>query len=84
MRYNKTVVDRYVMTIGTGIGGTEEIQKSEYDLILEKVNNIPQNEGKYYKLRNDDFTWEEFDMPPMPEEEMSAEEALALITGGEI
>lgn len=84
MRYYKSIIDNYLIAIGTGSGNTE-ITESEYNQILSIIQNRPQAEGKGYKLKAD-LTWEEYDLPPESEpsddDEISDDEALSIITGG--
>ena len=85
MRYYKQIIDNYLTAIGTGPGNIE-ITEAEYNQILSIIQNRPQSEGKGYKLKTD-LTWEEYYLPPEPEpsdeDEISAEEALDIILGGE-
>ena len=84
MRYNKQTSNNYILAIGTGYGGTE-ITETEYNEIMEIIQNHPTAEGKGYRLKAD-LTWEEYDLPPVPElsddDEISTEEALDIILGG--
>lgn len=79
--YVKVIEDGYIVTIGTGIVG-EEITEEEYTEILENITNKPKPEsGKDYRLKID-LTWEEYDLPiPSEEDELTAEEALSILTG---
>jgi len=67
MRYYKKIETNYLIAIGTGAGGPE-ITSAEYDQIMEIIKNRPQADGKGYKLKAD-LTWEEYDLPPVEEEE---------------
>ncbi len=84
MKHFKQLFDDYITAIGTGTGG-EEITEDEYNNIMSIVQSRPQAEGKGYKLKAD-LTWEEYDLPPMPEpsddDEITDTEALQIITGG--
>lgn len=73
MRHYKQLSDNYITAIGTGYGG-EEITEAEYNAIMAIIRNRPQAEGKGYRLRAD-LTWEEYDLPPEPEqpEELTVE-----------
>ena len=75
----------HIIAIGTGYGGTE-ITEAEYNEIMAIIQNHPTAEDKGYRLKAD-LTWEEYDLPPEPEpsdeDEISAEEALDIILGGE-
>ena len=68
MRYNKTIRDGYIVSIGTGNGGTE-ITREEYDEILAVIKGRPTPpEGFDYRLRTD-LTWEAYELPPVEETE---------------
>ena len=83
MRYYKQIESGYILSIGTGGGGTE-ITEQEYNSIMTVIQNKPQRtETTDYKLKTD-LTWEEYELPPVPEdEEIGDEEALGIITGSE-
>ena len=84
MRYNKQTSNNYILAIGTGYGGTE-ITEAEYNEIMAIIQNRPTAEGKGYRLKTD-LTWEEYDLPPVPEpsddDEISTDEALNILLGG--
>lgn len=86
MRYNKTVQNDYIVSIGTGDGG-EEITREEYEATLAVIKNAPKpTDGLAYRLRAD-LTWEEYEQPPIeepetPEAEPTTEEMLAAIKEG--
>lgn len=51
MRYYKIIENNIIIAIGIGLGG-EEIEKTQYDEIYEKIKNIPQaDDGYVYKLK---------------------------------
>lgn len=83
-RYYKQTDDVYIFTVGVGVGGME-ISAAEYSEILSIIQNRPIAEGKGYRLKAD-LTWEEYDLPPVPEpsddDEISADEALNILLGG--
>lgn len=84
MHCYKVVKNGYVVVVGMGYGGTE-ITFEEYNSILAVMQNRPDPpEGYDYRLR-EDLTWEEHELPVIDtaEEEISDEEALAIILGGE-
>ena len=74
-----------LLAIGTGPGGTE-ITEAEYNKIMAIIQSCPNVDGKGYKLKAD-LTWEEYDLPPVPEpsddDEISTDEALNILLGGE-
>lgn len=84
MRYNKQTSNNYILAIGTGYGGTE-ITETEYNDIMAIIQSCPKVEGKGYRLKSD-LTWEEYDLPPVPEpsddDELSDAEALNILLGG--
>ena len=83
MRYFKSLSDGYIYAIGTGPGGTE-ITEAEYNDIKSVIDNMPQAESGY-RLKMDQ-TWELYELPAAPEDadqELTAEEALNIIVGGE-
>lgn len=82
MRYYKMMDDGYLVQIGTGFGG-EEITAEEYRTIQEIILTVPPApEGCDYRLKAD-LTWELYELPAL-EEELTGEEALAIILGGDI
>ena len=84
MRYYKQIQDNYILAIGTGYGN-DEISEQEYNEIMSVVRSCPNEEGKGYRLKAD-LTWEEYDLPPVPEpsddDEISTDEALNILLGG--
>lgn len=84
MRYYKIISDDYLLSVGTGGKTGEEITEAEYDNIMAVVHNAPiAPDGYGYRLKAD-LTWEQYEMPVVVEEELTAEEALAIILGGEV
>ena len=83
-RYYKQTDGMYILTVGVGVGGIE-ISVDEYREILSVIQNRPIAEDKGYRLKAD-LTWEEYDLPPVPEpsdnDEISTDEALNIILGG--
>lgn len=81
MRYYKQISDGYILTVGTGAGGTE-ITKAEYDRILAVIRaKPPRTETEDYHLR-EDLTWEPYAAEPLPEPELDDTEALNILLGG--
>ena len=75
MRYNKTIDSGYIISIGTGSGGTE-ITEQEYAEILAIIRNKPTaREGFDYRLKTD-LTWEEYELPHVEPEPLTDEEAI--------
>ena len=80
MRYYKFIIDGYIMSIGTGNGGTE-ITESEYNEIMTIIQNRPSDTVTIgYRLKAD-MTWEAYEKEPVPEDEPTAEELLSILTG---
>ena len=83
-RYYKQTDNMYILAVGVGVGGME-ISAAEYSEILSIIQNRPIAEGKGYRLKAD-LTWEEYDLPPVPEpsddDEISTDEALNILLGG--
>lgn len=84
MRYYKKIENDYIHVIGTGPGG-EEITQEEYENILSAIRNRPTPDPGYdYRLRVD-LTWALVEAPAEPvDDEISADEALDIILGGEV
>lgn len=83
MRYYKMISDGYLLSIGSGGKSGEEITEKEYNDILNAIHNAPvAPDGYAYRLKTD-LTWELYEMPVVVEEELTAEEALTIILGGE-
>ena len=71
MRYYKIIEDGYVLSIGTGSGGSE-ITKEEYEDIISVIRSAPTAEVGYgYRLKTD-LTWELYELPPVEEVEQEA------------
>ena len=83
-RYYKQTDNMYILAVGVGVGGIE-ISADEYSEILSVIQNRPTAEGKVYRLKAD-LTWEEYDLPPVPEpsddDEITDTEALEILLGG--
>ena len=85
-RYYKQTDRMYILAIGVGVcvGGIE-ISADEYSEILSVIQNRPTAEGKGYRLKTD-LTWEEYDLPPVPEpsddDEISNDDAINILLGG--
>lgn len=80
--YYKNVVDGYITSIGTGAGQTE-ITQDEYEYILTAIQSRPTPEpGFDYRLR-EDMSWELVERPIDDDPELSEQEAMDIILGGE-
>lgn len=75
MRYYKTIIDGYLVSVGTGTGGTE-ITESEYNGLLSIIHNRPTPQSGYdYKLKADTLTWELVELPPIDDTDDEATES---------
>ena len=82
MRCYKVIEDGYLLSIGTGLGGSE-ITKEEYENLLSVIRSAPTAEpGFQYRLKAD-LTWDLVEAPGDTDPELSDSEALAIILGGE-
>ena len=80
--YYKNIEGDYITGIGTGIGDVE-ITQEEYENILAVIRERPTPETGYdYRLRTD-LEWEQVEAAVPVDEEISADEALDIILGGE-
>lgn len=84
MRKYKIESGGYITAIGTGPGGVE-ITEAEYNQILETIRNKPTAETGYDYRLTESLEWELVEVPVVDtsEEEISADEALSIILGGE-
>lgn len=83
MKYFKNISDGYIMSLTTGLGG-KEITAEEYQTIKEVIKAIPTApDGHAYRLKTD-LTWELYELPVVEEAELTAEESLAIILGGDV
>lgn len=81
MRFYKQTADGYIISIGTGAGGTE-ITESEYNEIMSAIKNKPEaTETTDYQLKTD-LTWEPFEIEPVTDPDIDDTEALNIILGG--
>ena len=78
MRYYKIIENGYLVGIGTGVGGIK-ITEEEYNSILAHIQSCPiAEEGYGYRLK-EDLTWELYELPIVPEEEISSDELMTMI-----
>lgn len=81
-RYYKYVYGNYISGIGFGSGGGVEITEEEYNTILSVIRAKPaRTDTTDYKLTVD-LNWEPYPVDP-PSDEIDADEALAIIVGGD-
>lgn len=80
MVYFKTTNGNYILSVGTGAGGTE-ITESEYNEIMSAIQNKPQaTETTDYQLKTD-LTWEAYEIEPIDEPDIDDADALNIILG---
>ena len=80
-RFYKFIYGGYIAGIGIGIGNGVEISEDEYNAILAVIRSKPaRTDTVDYKLTVN-LTWEPYPVDP-PSDEIGAEEALAIIIGG--
>lgn len=66
--FAKIIVGEYIVALSTG--GGVEITESEYNTIMQKIQNKPGDpDGYQYRLRADTLEWELVELPPMPSED---------------
>ena len=83
MRYYKIINNGYIVSIGTGTGGTQ-ISAAEYDKIMSVIHDKPATRDGYDYWLKIDLRWEEHERPPIPEDEkINAAEAFLIIFGSE-
>jgi hypothetical protein len=82
MRFFTVTSDTYILSVGTGNGGTE-ITEDEYNAILAVIRNKPPaTETTDYRLR-EDLTWEAYPIdPPDPDPEIDDAEVYNILFGG--
>ena len=96
MTYYKSVIDGFITaivkyhdghwTVETIMDGLEltEIQKPEYDILYGVMQRKPYAEiGSSYRLHADTLEWELVELLPESEPELSAEEVLDILLGGD-
>ena len=75
MRYYKLNIDGYLVSVGSGTGGTE-ITESEYNELLSIIHNRPTPQSGYdYKLKADSLEWELVELPPIDDTDEDATES---------
>lgn len=80
--YKKVIVDGYIL--GVGLSDHGNIDKTEYDRLTALFDAMPTApEGYEAKLNATTLDWELVEIPPEPEPEPTAEEALDFLLGGD-
>lgn len=81
MKHYKTINDDYIFAISIGRGQTE-ITEEEYNHLMGVIKSAPTaTRGYTYKLRADTLEWEQVELPPVPEPELSDTEVLEILLG---
>lgn len=77
------IIDDIIIAVGNGdFSGGAEITEERYSEIIKALSFTPTAPDGYgYRLKAD-LTWELYELP-VAEKELTAEEALAIILGGE-
>lgn len=82
--YFMTVSDGYVKSYGSACKKVQiAIAEEVYNAIVKKVEERPSTpDGYVYMLNAKTLEWELVELPPMPEPELTDEEALEILLGG--
>lgn len=80
MRYYKLVNDGYILAVGTGLCG-EEISEEYFNKVLNVIKHKPARTATTDFRLKEDLTWEEYEVPPEPEPEPTADEILDIVLG---
>ena len=81
MKYFKTTNGNYILSVGTGAGGTE-ITETEYNEIMSAIQNKPQaTDTTDYNLK-EDLSWEPYEIEQIEEPDIDDAEALNILLGG--
>ena len=82
--YYKAVKDGYIVSLGVGQCAVA-IDAEEHERIKNAIATKPEAPDGYGYHLKEDLTWELYELPPGEAgEELTAEEALAIITGGAV
>lgn len=82
MKYGKYVSGGYLIGISTN--GGQPIDEEEYAKIRSLLQNAPAAPDGYGYRLTESLQWELYELPPAdPDPELSAEEALGIILGGD-
>lgn len=85
--FYKVINGNYISGIGTNgndsVEGVEGVTESEYNTIMQKIQNKPTAPSSYtHKLREDDLEWELVELPPVEEEATAYDYENALVEMG--
>lgn len=82
MKYGKYVSGGYIIGISTN--GGQPITEAEYTNILSMLRNSPTAPDGYGYQLTESLQWELYELPPAdPDPELSDQEALDIILGGD-
>lgn len=85
--YSIAIRDNLIVAVLCGAVGDSIISKSEYDEVKALFLSAPvAPDGYIYRLRADNWEWELVELPytpPVEEPDVTAEEALDFLFGGE-
>lgn len=85
MYYSFSMIDGYIYGIASSdlpfSNNINEEEANAVKLLLCSKPTAP--DGYTYKLRASDLEWELVELPPMPEPELTPEEALSILLGGD-
>lgn len=62
----------------------EEITEAKYNEILSMLRNRPEAPAGFGYRLTKELEWELYELPPVEEPELTADEALEIILGGEV
>lgn len=80
--YGKVVLDGFIGAVV--IGGGTAIPETEYNEILDKIHNKPLAPDGYTYRLTEGLEWVLVELPPIPEDDVSADEAMEILFGGEV
>lgn len=84
MRYYKIIMGGYIQSVGTGMAG-QAITEAEYHNLRSVIQNRPAAADGYDYRLTGSLEWDPYELPQeiTDSPELSAEEALEIIMGGD-
>ena len=82
MRYFETHNGNYISTFGVADFGGETITEERYSALTEAVQNAPEDTETIGHRLKTDLTWEEYEIEPVTNPDISDGEAFEIIFGG--
>lgn len=82
MSYFKIIKDGYILAIGVGTTGAP-IYEGEYNSILAAIQSCPSAPNGYGYRLTADLKWELYEIHMADDPELTAEETLEIILGGD-